>query len=400
MTIRRRSLLAGSTMLLGAGLPAIGRAQGAPITLGILTALTGAGAADGPRMAKAMQAVGSQINAAGGLNGRPLRFVVEDDQTNPEGAVRAARKLVDVDKVPVIMGTWASAVTSAVAPVCWESRTFLTTCSGADTITQLPHDGYLIRTQPNSQLQGRRHAEFMGSLGAKRVFVMSLQSPFALPTQNRIKEVLPQHGSEMVGALIYEKDKSSYRSEIDQALKTKPDMMYLNGYSPDLTVLLRELYRAGYEGGKFSQSYALTEKVVESLPKEVVEGAYNVQPSADADSPAFENATKLLGHAPDSYEAQSVDWISLVALTIAKAAANGEPVTGKLLRDNVRRVSQGDGEKVYTVLDGLKLLSAGKEINYQGVSGPCDFTPIGDIEDCRFRFSQVKGGKINLLKVS
>ena len=64
--------------------------------------------------------------------GRQVELVVEDDQTNPEAAVRAARKLIDVDKVPVIMGTWASAVTSAVAPVCWESKTFLTTVSGAD----------------------------------------------------------------------------------------------------------------------------------------------------------------------------------------------------------------------------------------------------------------------------
>ena len=83
-------------------------------------------------MLKAMQAVADEINAAGGLLGRKIMLTVEDDETNPEAAVRAAHKLVDVDKVPVIMGTWASAVTMAVAPVCWESKTFLTTVSGAD----------------------------------------------------------------------------------------------------------------------------------------------------------------------------------------------------------------------------------------------------------------------------
>ena len=94
-------------------------------------------------------------------SGRKIELVVEDDETNPEAAVRAAHKLVDVDKVPVIMGTWASAVTTAVAPVCWESKTFLTTVSGADSITHLPHQGYLIRTQPNNQLQATKHAEFI-----------------------------------------------------------------------------------------------------------------------------------------------------------------------------------------------------------------------------------------------
>ena len=99
----------------------------------MLTPLTGAGGFDGPRMLKAMQAVADEINAAGGVLGQQIELVVEDDETNPEAAVRAAHKLIDVDKVPVIMGTWASAVTTAVAPVCWESKTFLTTVSGADT---------------------------------------------------------------------------------------------------------------------------------------------------------------------------------------------------------------------------------------------------------------------------
>lgn len=397
MTPTRRTILAAlpALALPTLALPGIARAQGEPITLGILTPLTGAGSADGPRIAKAIQAVGDQVNGAGGLLGRQVRFVVEDDQTNPEGAVRAARKLVDVDRVPVIMGTWASAVTAAVAPVCWEGKTMLTTTSGADGITLLPHQGYVIRTQPNSQLQGRKHAEFIAGTGAKRVFIMSLQSPFAAPTQARVKEILPQHGSELVGGLVYEKDKASYRSEVDLALKSRPDCIYLNGYTPDLTVLLRELFRAGYEGGRFAQSYALTQKLVESLPAEVVQGAYTVQPSADIDSPAFGAAAKLLGHDPDSYEAQAVDWMSLVALSIAKAGG----ATGPQLRDTVRLVSQGPGEKVFTVLDGLTALKAGREVNYQGVSGDCDFTEIGDIQDCKFRYMQVKDGRLGLVKV-
>ena len=153
---RRTLLKGGAAIALAATVPAPLRAQGATLRLGVLTPLTGAGGFDGPRMLKAMQAVAAEVNAAGGLLGRKIELVVEDDQTNPEAAVRAARKLVDVDKVPVIMGTWASAVTTAVAPVCWESKTFLTTVSGADTITQLPHQGYLIRTQPNSRLQATK----------------------------------------------------------------------------------------------------------------------------------------------------------------------------------------------------------------------------------------------------
>jgi ABC-type branched-subunit amino acid transport system substrate-binding protein len=397
--ISRRRVLAGAAAAAAAGMvsPALLRAQGAPLVLGVLTPLTGAGGFDGPRMLKAMQAVAAEVNAGGGLIGRQIELVVEDDQTSPEAAVRAARKLIDVSKVPAIMGTWASAVTSAVAPVCWESKTFLTTVSGADSITLLPHQGYLIRTQPNNHLQAGKHAQFMASLGAKRVFCLSIQAPFSLPTQTRLAEVLPQHGSALIGALIYEKDKTTYRSEIDQVLRDKPDFLYLNGYAPDVTVLLRDLYRAGFEGGRLTQSYAATTKVIEALPAEVTEGLYTVQPSADVDSPAYALAAKRLGLAdPDSYETQATDWISLVCLTIAKA----KEASGTALRDNVRKISQGAGTKVYSAVEGLKALAAGQEINYEGASGPCDFTDIGDIIDCKFRYQQVAGGKSKFVKIA
>jgi branched-chain amino acid transport system substrate-binding protein len=394
----RRTVLAGAgAFAAAAALPRAAQAQAQKLHFGVLTPLTGAGGFDGPRMLKAMQAVVDEVNQASGLLGRQIELVVEDDQTNPEAAVRAARKLIDVTKVPVIMGTWASAVTSAVAPLCWESKTFLTTVSGADSITLLPHQGYLIRTQPNSHMQGGKHAEFIAALGMKRVFVVSIQAPFSISTQKRLEEVLKQNNSELVGGLIYDKDKTTYRSEVDQALRTNPDLIYLNGYAPDVTILLRDLYRAGYTGRRFTQSYALTSKVLESLPPEVTEGVITVQPSSDVTSPALALAAKRIGVAePDSYEAQATDWISLVVLATGKA----KEATGTGMRDNVRKISQGSGKKVYSAIEGLKELAAGGEINYEGASGPCDFTDIGDILDCKFRYMTIEKGKPSFLKVA
>jgi ABC-type branched-subunit amino acid transport system substrate-binding protein len=372
------------------------RSQTQALRLGVLTPLTGAGSFDGPRMLKALQAVAGDINASGGLLGRPIELVVEDDETNPEAAVRAAHKLVDVDRVPAIMGTWASAVTTAVAPVCWESKTFLTTVSGADSITHLPHQGYLIRTQPNNQLQATSHARFIIRHGAKRVFILSIQAPFTEPTERYMRETLIPAGVAVAGSLIYDKDKTSYRSEVDQALKARPDLVYLNGYGPDVAVVLRDLFRAGYDGGRFTQSYALTSKALDDLPKDVTQGVITAQPSADVDSPAYAAAAKRLGMtAPDSYEAQATDWISIVALTIARA----KEASGTALRDTVRKITNSDGEKMFTAVDGLASLKQGKEIKYIGASGPCVFTDIGDITDCKFRFNQVDNGAFKLLEV-
>lgn len=392
--LTRRHLLAAATA--GLAMPAIARAQAGTLDLGVLTPLTGAGSFDGPRMLKAMQAVTDEINHAGGLLGKPIRLVVEDSETNPEAAVRAAQKLIDVDKVPVIMGTWASAVTTAVAPVCWESKTFLTTVSGADSITHLPHQGYLIRTQPNNQLQATKHAEFIIRHGAKRVFVMAIQAPFAVPTLHYLTDTLTPKGVTVAGSLVYDKDKTSYRSEVDEALAAKPDFLYLNGYAPDVAVVLRDLYRAGYDGTKFCQSYALTQKSIEQLPKEVTQGVITVQPSADVNSPAYAACAKRLGiPAPDSYESQATDWASIVALTIAKAGQ----ANGTAIRDTVRKITNSDGEKAYTAVDGLALLKAGKEVKYSGASGPCTFTDIGDITDCKFRYNRVENGEFKFIEV-
>jgi ABC-type branched-subunit amino acid transport system substrate-binding protein len=393
----RRALIAGATAataVAAARLPSAAQAEA--IKLGVLTPLTGAGGQDGPRMLKAMEAVIDEVNKGGGVLGRRIETVIEDDQTNPEAAVRAARKLIEVNKVPVIMGTWASAVTSAVAPVCWESKTFLLTVSGADSITQLPHQGYLIRTQPTSKLQATAHADFIAGLGKKKVAVIGIQAPFALSTKEHLDAVLKSKGAKVVAHIIYEKDKATYRSEIDQAMRSDPDFLYLNGYAPDTVVVLRDLYKANINLPKFCQSYAVPQKTLDSIPAEVSAGTYTGQPSADIEGKAFKLAAARLGIAePDSYEAQATDWASLVILTLAKA----KEASGTALRENVRKISQGAGEKVWSAVEGLKALAAGKEINYEGASGPCDFTDIGDIEGCRFRYMEVVDGKLRFLKV-
>ena len=393
---RRKILKSAVAAAAGATLPIRAYAQGEPIKVGILTPLTGAGGADGPRMMKAMQAVFEEVNKAGGVDGRMIQTVVEDDQTNPEAAVRAARKLIEVDKVPIIMGTWASAVTTAVLPICWESKTFMMTVSGADSISLLPHQGYMIRTQPTSKLQAIAHGDYIVSTGRKKLSVIGIQAPFAQSTKEHLDTVMKAAGGSVVSHIIYEKDKSTYRSEIDQAMKGNPDYLYLNGYAPDTVVVLRDLYKAGIDVPKFCQSYAVPQTTLDANPPEVSEGVVTGSPSADIDSTAYKLTADRLGQKEiDGYVAQASDWASLTVLTFAKA----KEMTGTALKDNVRKISQGDGVKVYSALEGLKALAAGKEINYEGASGPCDFNEIGDISKCRFRFSQVKQGKLEFMKI-
>lgn len=395
-TTRRKVLKGAAALAATAALPKGAYAQGEPIRIGILTPLTGAGGNDGPRMLKAMTAVFEEVNKQGGVLGRRIETVVEDDQTNPEAAVRAARKLIEVNKVPMILGTWASAVTAAVAPVCWESKTFLMTVSGADSITLLPHQGFLIRTQPTSKLQATAHGEFIWAQGGRKVGIIGIQAPFAMANKEHLEATLKPKGGEIVAHIIYEKDKPTYRSEIDQMMRGKPDYIYTNGYAPDTVVLLRDMFRAGINLPKFAQSYAVPQPTLDTIPAEVSANVFTGQPSADIESPAYKLAAERTGDKePDGYVSQATDWASMAVLTIAKA----KEVSGVAMKDNVRKICQGPGQKVYTAVEGLKAMAEGKEINYEGASGPCDFTDIGDILGCRFRYMHVVKGKLEFLKL-
>ena len=123
-----------------------------------------------------------------------------------------------------------------------------------------------------------------------------------------------------------------------------------------------------------------------------------VQPSADVNSPAYAAEVKRLGiAAPDSYEAQATDWISIVCLTIAKRRP------GHRHRDPRHGAPDHQQRRARTSTPrwtGLAAIKAGKTIKYSGASGPCTFTDIGDITDCKFRFNQVEDGAFKFIEVA
>ncbi len=393
-SIPRRAALLG-----GLAVPFLANAthaQAETIRIGTLTPQTGAGGAYGPPMVKAMRAVVDEVNAAGGVLGRKIELISEDDETNPDAGVRAARKLIDVNRVVAVLGTWASAVTTAVAPLCWENKVMLFTVSGGDGITRLPHQGYIIRTQPDSNLQSDRAVAFMLGQGARKVAYLSAQTPFAVSIYERHLQDLKAGGGQAVGNVIYDASKTSFRSEVDQVLKLQPDSLFLNSYQPDLLVLLRDLFRAGYDGRRYTLGYAANDKLIAALPAEVTEGLVSYAPSPDLDSPAFKQVQTVIGANPDPYSCQTFDHISMTLLAIAKAGT----ASGPAIHDAVRAIGNPAGTPVTSVTEGLKLLAAGKEINYSGASGPCKFTPIGDITGCKFRFDVVQKGQSKLLQLS
>ncbi len=399
-SIQRRNVLRASAAASLASLSPFTFGQGKkPIRIGILIPLTGATSQFGATMSLAAKLAADEINAAGGVNGRKVEVVIEDDQSNPEAAVRAARKLIDVDKCVSIGGSYASAVTSAIAPMCWEGKVVLETSSGADSITRLPHQGYVFRTSPTVTLQGTRVGDFAVELGSKRMFFMGPQTPFAQSYIDIISGIMAKSGGAGAG-LIYEDKKASYRSEVDQALRFKPDVIVLGGYVPDTAVVLKDLYRAGYEGRRIGYSFGVNQKLMEAVPAEVSEGAYSLVPSAAETATAYKRVVgKLKLAGLDSYSCQVYDHVVMAALALA-AAPDAAP-NGTTVRDNIRAVTQSaQGKLVDSPADGLKLLASGSPINYDGASGPLEFAENGDVKGVFFRYEQAQKGKLVVTKVA
>jgi branched-chain amino acid transport system substrate-binding protein len=374
-TMTRRELLKASAatgLVLGA--PVILAAQSkAPINIGTLCPLTGAGGSYGPDMQRSVVGVVERINKAGGILGRPVQLFHEDDQTSAEAGVRAARKLIDVNKVIAIVSTWASAVTLAVRPLCVEAQVFLIGVSGADAVTQGDHKGYIARTQPNTKLQGSMYAKFV------------------------VSKIVRAAGATITDDLIYEDKKPSYRSEVTRILATNPDLIMLEGYTPDSVVMAKDIYKAGYKGAILAPSFAVNAKFIEGAGPEVAEGIWNMDRAPLFDSPAYKEFSAAVPRNDTSpYAPQAWDQMSIVALALA--AGKGE-ASGTVIKDNLRAVANPPGTAVYSFAEGAKLLAEGKKINYEGASGSCDFDAIGDILSAPFAVQQVRKGKSELVTV-
>ncbi len=390
---RRKALLTGGAVIAAPFVVTTpGFGQTGPIKIAGLVSLTGSGSPFGPNSRLAHQAVVDQVNGAGGLLGRKIEYLAEDDQTNAEAGIRAARKLIDVDKVAAIMSVWASAVGTAVLPLCWENKVMLLGISAADTLALLPHQGYFVRTQPHTELQGKEFGRFALSVGSKNLYLMMPQTPFTETTFKAIRETVEPKGVK-VTSVIFDGKKNSFRSEVDEMMRANPDLLMMGGYQAENIVMAKDLFRANFKGKVMGFAFGMTPAFIDGAGKEAAEGMYGVaEPAPAGGSSAYAKLKALVKKDTlDTYICQAYDHANLAILSMAK----GKDASGTGIRDNIRKIANNDSAmKVDNALDGLKAIAEGKEIKYAGASGPCKFSDIGNIIEVAFRTTQVKDGKL------
>src|SRR3989449_11130932 len=139
------------------------------IKVGVIQPLTGAFAASGNYVANGAKIAADEINAKGGVLGKKIELVIEDNKSNPTEAAAVAEKLIVRDKVPVLMGAWGSSFTLAVMPKLMEYKVPMlveTSSSGKITTSGNP---YIFRISPPSSVEAIAFSPTVDKLGIKKV---------------------------------------------------------------------------------------------------------------------------------------------------------------------------------------------------------------------------------------
>ena len=164
------------------------------IKIGVTQPLTGAFAASGNYVTQGAKIAEEQINASGGVLGRKIQLVIEDNKSNPTEAVATAEKLIGKDKVPVMLGAWSSTLTLAVMPKLMEYGVPMlveTSSSGKITTSGNP---WIFRISPTSEMEARAFTPLVKKLGIKKADFLSTNNDFGLGAAKEFSEMLKAQG--------------------------------------------------------------------------------------------------------------------------------------------------------------------------------------------------------------
>jgi branched-chain amino acid transport system substrate-binding protein len=396
MTIHRRRFLTTAAAGLG-GLAGLARARPTvaqeAVRFGVLTPLTGGGAPYGTAMAKMYQLLAEEVNRAGGIAGRQIQLVVEDSQTNPDAGVRGARKLVDVNRVHVIMGTWSSAVTLAVAPIAIQARVPLISVSSSPLITTYKDDDLMFRAATSQAFWSGVFVVAAQKQGFKSAGIMILNNPYGIGLGDTFAERFTKLGGRVTGKVVYNPNQASYRSEIQQALAGKPDVILFAGYTPDGIQIFKEWFQLGLGGVWMGPGFAFSPQFISAVGPQAAEGTIVVEAVPRAGGSAYRHADELYrkatGQEADIFVAYAYDHFMVMSLAIL--AAKGE-TAGDAIKTHIRRVTNPPGRVVGTWAEAAPAVQAGEKVNYEGAASSCDFDEAGDVYT-DFGIFRVKAGK-------
>lgn len=216
--------------------------------IGMYASQTGTSASVGENQIRGAQLAVQEINASGGiLGGRPIELIVYDDASSTEMAVKVVTRLVEDDKVDVILGGNMSPNILASLPVTEDAHVLHI---GAGTGTTWTNIGckYLYRATVSGVLPTETFIEMMQEMGETTAAMLSLEAEYGQSGRLNVLEVLKETDIQLVADVTYQSTDTDYTGHIAKLLKDDPGSIIHYGYSSEMAVFLKQLRQAGYEG--------------------------------------------------------------------------------------------------------------------------------------------------------
>lgn len=345
-----------------------------PLKIGSLLPTTGNLAFLGPPEIAGVNLGIQEVNAAGGVLGKPVEVIHRDSgDTKTDIATQSTSALLG-QGVSAIVGAASSSVSKTVInQITGAGVIHFSPANTSPDFTTWDDKGLYWRTAPSDVLQGKVLGNYMATCGAQTVGMIVLNDAYGTGLQKNVKEAFEAAGGKVVAEELYNTGDSQFSSQVDKVIAAKPDAIALITFDEAKSII--PLLTG--KGVKANQMFLVDGNMADyskDLQPGTLKGAQGTIPGTFAKE---DFKKKLLGIDPAlkdySYSGESYDAVNLIAL----ASEAAKSTKGTDIAAQLKAVSE-TGEKCNDFPSCVTLLRNGKDIDYDGQSGPVTFSDAGD----------------------
>jgi branched-chain amino acid transport system substrate-binding protein len=210
------------------------------IKIGVTQPLTGAFAASGNYVTEGAKLAEAAINASGGVLGKKIQLIIEDNKSNPTEAVATAEKLISKDKVPVMLGAWSSSLTLAVMPKLMEYGVPMvveTSSSGKITVSGNP---WIFRISPTSEMEAKAFTGYVKTLGIKKADFLATNNDFGLGASKEFSEMLKASGAQVGVIETMDPKATDFSAQLAKIKASGGDTLFVTTAVEQATLILKQ----------------------------------------------------------------------------------------------------------------------------------------------------------------
>jgi len=321
------------------------------IPVGEFASLTGGSASFGQSSHKGTALAIDEINAAGGVLGKKLKLITEDDQSMAGQPATIVRKLISQDKVVAVLGEVASSKSLEAAPICQENKVPM--ISPASTNPKVTEVGdYISRVCFIDPFQGTVMAKFALSKGWKKVAVLTdVKQDYAVGLGEFFIKGFTANGGEIVKEQKYSTGDKDFKAQLTSIKAAHPEAIFVPGYYAEVSLIARQARQLGIKVPLLGGDGWVGDSLLKVAGNALDGSFFSCHFSAEDKAPAVQNFVSKYkakyGNEPDDMAALGYDSAEILVAAI-KAAGTTE---GAKLRDAIAATKDYDGVTGKITLD-------------------------------------------------